>query len=169
MPSQKPIRQNHHAQRARPSRNPHPSCNSLRRPTHGVYYKSDLRCASLSAPESGIFELLGQLYPARLLFLLLKKSRSPHAVGTGVANASKATNDAVGPNALDKQRLSAAERLFPIPHSSLIGGRIRTTQKQIGIKTLLPTANTHPSPNNPARSGRRRCDILHRRLWPDRG
>ena len=37
-------------------------------------YKSVLRCASLSAFESGIFELLGQLYPARLLFLLLKKS-----------------------------------------------------------------------------------------------
>ena len=37
-------------------------------------YKSDLRCASPSAFESGIFELLGQLYPARLLFLLLKKS-----------------------------------------------------------------------------------------------
>ena len=62
-------------------------------------YKSDLRCASLSAHESGIFELLGQLYPARLLFFLLKKRKSPHAVGTGVANASKATNDAVGPNA----------------------------------------------------------------------
>ena len=37
------------------------------------YYKSDLRCASLSAHESGIFELLRQLYPGRLLFLLLKK------------------------------------------------------------------------------------------------
>ena len=39
------------------------------------YYKSTLRCAEHpSAHESGIFELLGQLYPARLLFLLLKKS-----------------------------------------------------------------------------------------------
>ena len=36
-------------------------------------YKSDLRCASLSAFESGIFELLGQLYPARLLFFAVKK------------------------------------------------------------------------------------------------
>ncbi len=36
-------------------------------------YKSDLRCASLSAFESGIFELLGQLYPARLLFFVVKK------------------------------------------------------------------------------------------------
>ncbi len=36
-------------------------------------------------------------------FLLLKKSRSPHAVGTGVANASEATNDAVGPNVLEKR------------------------------------------------------------------
>ena len=59
------------------------------------YYKSDLRCAEHpSAFESGIFELLGQLYPARFLFFLLKKRKSPHAVGTGVANASKATNDA---------------------------------------------------------------------------
>ena len=32
-------------------------------------------------------------------FWLLKKRKSPHAVGTGVANASKAKNDAVGPNA----------------------------------------------------------------------
>ena len=36
-------------------------------------YKSDLRCASLSAHESGIFELLGQLYPARLLFFSVEK------------------------------------------------------------------------------------------------
>ena len=68
--------------------------------------QSALRCAEHpSAHESGIFELLGQLYPARLLFLLLKKRRSPHAVGTGVANASKATHEKLGPNALDKQRM----------------------------------------------------------------
>ena len=36
-------------------------------------YKNDLRCASPSAFESGIFELLGQLYPARLLFFAVKK------------------------------------------------------------------------------------------------
>ncbi len=36
-------------------------------------YKSDLRCASLSAHESGIFELLRQLYPARFLFFAVKK------------------------------------------------------------------------------------------------
>ena len=37
-------------------------------------YKSDLRCAEHpSAHESGIFELLGQLYPARLLFFAVKK------------------------------------------------------------------------------------------------
>ena len=36
-------------------------------------YKSDLRCASPSAFESGIFELLGQLYPARLLFFAIEK------------------------------------------------------------------------------------------------
>ena len=38
------------------------------------YYKSDLRCAEHpSAHESGIFELLGQLYPARLLFFAVEK------------------------------------------------------------------------------------------------
>ncbi len=36
-------------------------------------YKSALRCASPSAFESGIFELLGQLYPARLLFFAVEK------------------------------------------------------------------------------------------------
>ena len=36
-------------------------------------YKSDLRCASPSAFESGIFELLRQLYPARLLFVAVDK------------------------------------------------------------------------------------------------
>ena len=35
--------------------------------------QSALRCASLSAHESGIFELLGQLYPARLLFFPVEK------------------------------------------------------------------------------------------------
>ena len=35
--------------------------------------QSDLRCASPSAFESGIFELLGQLYPARLLFFAVEK------------------------------------------------------------------------------------------------
>ncbi len=37
-------------------------------------YKSDLRCAEHpSAHESGIFELLRQLYPARLLFFAVEK------------------------------------------------------------------------------------------------
>ena len=36
--------------------------------------RSDLRCAEHpSAHESGIFELLGQLYPARLLFFAIEK------------------------------------------------------------------------------------------------
>ena len=74
----------------------------------------------------------GSCTPLAYFFLRLKKSRAPHAVGTGVADASQATNDAVGPNALDKQRLSATERLFPISHSSLMGGRIRTNKSQIG-------------------------------------
>ena len=43
-------------------------------------------------------------------FLLLKKSRSPHAVGTGVANASKATHKEAEPNALRKS----------VPHSSFL-------------------------------------------------
>ena len=72
------------------------------------YYKSDLRCAEHpSAHESGIFELLGQLYPARLLFFLLKKRKSP--------KASKVTNEELGPNVLDKQRMIRTERLFLIP------------------------------------------------------
>ena len=58
-------------------------------------YKSDLRCASPSAHESGIFELLGSCTPLAYFFLLLKKSRSP--------KASKATHDALGPNALEKR------------------------------------------------------------------
>ena len=53
--------------------------------------QSDLRCAEPpSAYESGIF---------CFLFLLLKKRRSPHAVGTGVANASEVTNEEAEPNA----------------------------------------------------------------------
>ena len=67
-------------------------------------YKSDLRCASLSAFESALFELLGQLYPARFFFGQAKK-KSP--------KASEATNEAVGPNALNEQAthlLICAER-----------------------------------------------------------
>ena len=37
------------------------------------YYKSALRCASPSAYESGIFELLGSCTPLAYFFLLLKK------------------------------------------------------------------------------------------------
>ncbi len=98
------------------------------------YYKSALRCASPSAHESGIF---------CFLFLLLKKRKSPHAVGTGVANASKATHMEAEPNALDKQRMISEERLFPIPHSSLMGGRIRTNKNQMGI---IPSGKTSPLP-----------------------
>ena len=66
-------------------------------------------------------ERLGQLYPARLLFFrrlfassLLTKSRSPHAVGTGVANASKATHDAVGPKLLEKRVTSVRVGAYQI-------------------------------------------------------
>ena len=66
--------------------------------------QADAYCAITKA-----IELLGQLYPARAVqaprrlraaffayfFLLLKKSKSP--------KASKATNDALEPNALNKQ------------------------------------------------------------------
>ena len=76
-------------------------------------------------------------------FLLLKKRKSPHAVGTGVANASKATHMEAEPNALDKQRMISEERLFPIPHSSLMGGRIRTNKNQMGI---IPSGRTSPLP-----------------------
>ncbi len=48
----------------------------------------------------------GSCTPLAYFFLLLKKSRSPHAVGTGVANASKATNNVLGPNALEKRATS---------------------------------------------------------------
>ena len=59
--------------------------------------QSDLRCAEHpSAFESGIFELLGSCTPLAYFFLLSKKSGSPHAVGTGVANASKATHAEAG-------------------------------------------------------------------------
>ena len=47
-------------------------------------------------------------------FLLLKKRKSPHAVGTGVANASKATHAEAKLNALDEQSLIRTERLFLI-------------------------------------------------------
>ena len=67
------------------------------------YYKSDLRCASPSAHESGIFCLL--FFRRLFASSLLTKSRSPHAVGTGVANALKATNDVIGSNALDKRAI----------------------------------------------------------------
>ena len=97
------FRSSHHAQRARPSRNQCPSCNPLCRLAHVVRLQKRLncwavvprsRCASLSAFESGIFELLGQLYPARFFFGQAKK-KSP--------KASEATNEALGPNALNQQ------------------------------------------------------------------
>ena len=66
-------------------------------------YKSVLRCASLSAFESGIFELLGQLYPLAYFFFV-KKSKSP--------KASEATNNAVGPNVLDQHRMIPTECSF---------------------------------------------------------
>ena len=95
------------------------------------YYKSDLRCASLSAHESGIFELLRQLYPARLLFFAVEKKsvaarrrhrRSQRIEGNPHGGRTKRLRRA--PH--DPYRTS-------VPHSSLMEGRIRTTKNQIGI------------------------------------
>ena len=98
-------------------------------------YKSDLRCASLSASESGIFELLGQLYPARLLFFAVKKK--------SVAEGIKGNPRGVRTKSL-RQATHDTERLFPISHfsflishSSLMGGRIRRNKNQIGITLIL--------------------------------
>ena len=84
-----------------------------------------------------VLELLGQLYPARLLFFrrlfassLLTKSKSPHAVGTGVANASEATHDALGPNALKKMRGQAQG---PVPTGDG-PARLPTADSHIGTR-----------------------------------
>ena len=87
-------------------------------------------CAVQSTPwrlRAAFLNCWGSCTPLAYFFLLLKKSRSPHAVGTGVANASKATNVEAEPNALSKS----------VPHSSLMGGRIRTNKNQIGIRNPL--------------------------------
>ena len=73
LPSQNPSESSHQAQRASPL------ATNIHVATHfagwriSSCYKSALRCASPSAFESGIFELLGQLYPARLLFFAVEK------------------------------------------------------------------------------------------------
>ena len=69
-----------------PSCNPPLQANACRPVTKAI-------CAVQSTPRRLRAAFLASF------FLLLKKRKSPHAVGTGVANASKATNDAVGPNA----------------------------------------------------------------------
>ena len=97
-------------------------------------YKSALRCASLSAHESGIFELLRQLYPARLLFFAVEKKegaarrrhrRSPRITGNQRGGRPKrlrrATHDLYGTS---------------VPHSALMGGRIRKNKNQMGISYI---------------------------------
>ena len=82
------------------------------------YYKSDLRCAEHpSAFESGIFELLGQLYPARLLFFAVEKKEVAEGIKGNkrccrAKRLRKATHDLYGTS---------------VPHSSLMGGGIRAT------------------------------------------
>ena len=75
-------------------------------------YKSDLRCASLSAFESGIFELLGQLYPARFLFFAVKKKE--------VAEGIKGNPRGGRTKRLRQATYDSYVSLFPIPHSSLM-------------------------------------------------
>ena len=58
---------------------------------------------SPSAHESGIFCLL--FFRRLFASSLLTKSKSPHAVGTGVANASEATHEALGPKLLEKRAM----------------------------------------------------------------
>ncbi len=106
MPSQKSITESHHAQRVSPSRNQHLFCNPLRRPTHVVLLQKRFAlCLAPRRMRAAFLNCSGSCTPFAYFFLLLKKSRSPHAVGTGVANASKATHDAVGPNALEKRAM----------------------------------------------------------------
>ena len=90
MPSPKPIKQSHQAQRASPSRNPLLFCNPSCRLAHVVrLQKRFALCLAPRRMRAAFFAYF---------FLLLKKSRSP--------KASKATNNAVGPNALEKRATS---------------------------------------------------------------
>ncbi len=66
MPSQKPIKQSHRAQRASPSRNQHPFCNALRRPTHIVVLQKRLNCSGSCTPLA---------YFLLLLTILRKKNK----------------------------------------------------------------------------------------------
>ena len=114
--SQKSINESHHAQRASPFRNPLLFCNPLCRLSHVVRLQKRLNCWGSCTPlalclaprrmRAAFLNGSGSCTPLAYFFLLLKKSRSPHAVGTGVANASKATNNALGPNALEKRAMS---------------------------------------------------------------
>ncbi len=87
VPSQKSINESHRAQRASPFRNQHPFCNPLGRLAHVVLLQK--RFALCLAPRRMRAAFFAYF------FLLLKKSRSP--------KASKATNDAFGPNVLEKR------------------------------------------------------------------
>ena len=102
------------------------------------YYKSDLRCASPSAYESGIFELLGQLYPARFLFFAVEKkevaARRRHRRSQRIKGNKRRLRT--------KRLKRATHDLYgtPVPHSSLMGGRIRKNKNQMGITSPLPVA-----------------------------
>ena len=90
-------------------------------------YKSDLRCASLSAFESGIFCLL--------FFAVEKKSVAEGIEGNKRCCRAKrlrrATPDLYGTS---------------VPHSSLMRGRIRTNKNQIGIRRGTSPAKSPQAP-----------------------
>ena len=99
VPSPKPITESHHAQRVSPSRNQHPFCNPLGRPTHVVLLQKRFAlCLAPRRMRAAFLNCSGSCTPLAYFFLLLKKSRSP--------KASEATNNALGPNALEKRATS---------------------------------------------------------------
>ena len=66
------------------------------------YHRNDLRCASPSAFESGIFCLL--FFRRSIASSLLTKSRSPHAEGMAQPHAEQREKGGVIINTFDKQR-----------------------------------------------------------------
>ncbi len=101
-----PINESHHAQRASPSRNQHPFCNFLCRPTHVVrLQKRFALCLAPRRMRAAFFAYF---------FLLLKKSRSP--------KASKATHDALGPKLLEKR----AMQVLSCAYQNLVSFNLRS-------------------------------------------
>ena len=86
------------------------------------YYKSDLRCASLSAHESGIFCFLFFAVEKKEVAARRRHRRSQRIEGNPRGGKTKRFRRAIP----DPYRTS-------VPHSSLMGGRIRKNKNQIGI------------------------------------